>query len=843
MTIRPEIEPSCRIRRLSDPQMTTPPHPHSLDRFDVVRILGKGGMGTVYLARDQRLGRQVALKVLNNEDLQNQDRRARFMREARAAASVRHPNVATIYEVDETEDGQPFIVMEYCEGETLSQRMRRRSLDAGEFLSIARQIVAGVAAAHENGIVHRDIKTANIILEPNGIAKILDFGLAKLLPRDVTGDDPTEKPTFESTSGHFFGTLHYLSPEQARGQAADERSDLFSLGVVLYQMASGHLPFNADAPLIVLEKIRDSEPEPFVAIDPAFPVQAARIIGRLLQKDPSQRYQKARDVLLDLDEIDTPTLRMTSTQQTPTSLGRTLPRPKWTRVAVAFAALLIVAMTALFVRQRGVAADAAAFDTSGTLQPIKSMAVLPLNNLAKNTHDDFLSVSLADALVTKLQQMPALQVRPTSAVLEFHGRNVDTKTASQQLQVEGILEGNFLAAGNLVRVNLQLTDARTGYAVWTDAIDGRRDNLLKLIDEVSARTVTGLNQKLGAQQVQTGSEARSSNPKAYEEYLRARALNGSFAPKEFNAQVAALRRAVELDPTFAAAYADLALALSLGHARSLATAPDTLDKAEWYARQAIRLDTNLPEAHLALGRVFVRRQDRFRESVREVMAALRLKPNDTQALWGITTYFVSTGDLEKAQCLGDRLLRVDPISNEAKTRGYWYVNAIDPEAALTNAQVAMASKDTRLAGHDIRGLAFILQGNLDAAEKEAEQASDLVPGHYIGKSLRALIAAARGDRVKTEALLRSFEVDANRNHWAAIRTALCHAKLGDRDQAIAWLDTSVKLGHHSWYALVKHPWLQPLQADPQFQEILGRVKADLDDVRDDVVGVYQLLCR
>ncbi|HKR66419.1 MAG TPA: serine/threonine-protein kinase, partial [Thermoanaerobaculia bacterium] len=278
------------------------------DGFEIVRVLGKGGMGTVYLARDERLGRLVALKVLNATEVAA-DKKARFLREARSAASIRHQNVATIYEVDETDQGVPFIVMEYCEGETLSQRVRRRPLDSGEFLAIARQIAAGLAAAHEKGIIHRDIKSANIIIEPSGLVKILDFGLAKSMPRALT--DPGKEHTLESTSGHFFGTLHFISPEQARGQNADVRSDLFSAGVVLYHMAAGHLPFNADAPLLVLDRIREGEPEPFVPLDPAFPAAASKIISRLLQKDPEDRYQTANELLADLEEIDTPTIRMT----------------------------------------------------------------------------------------------------------------------------------------------------------------------------------------------------------------------------------------------------------------------------------------------------------------------------------------------------------------------------------------------------------------------------------------------------------------------------------------------------------------------------------------------------
>jgi serine/threonine-protein kinase len=811
--------------------------PQSVDRFSVVRILGRGGMGTVYLARDQRLDRLVAVKVLHDQDLSSEDRRTRFLREARTAAAIRHPNIATIYEVGETGDGAPFIVMEYCEGETLAQRMRRRPVESAEFLIIARQIAAGIAAAHEAGIVHRDLKSANIMIEPAGQVKILDFGLAKALPAQM-------ERSAEASSSKLLGTLHYLSPEQVRGQAADERSDLFSVGVILYQMASGQLPFNSEAPLLILEKIRDAEPERFIARDPAFPPAAGKIIGKLLRKDAAERYQSARDLLSDIEEIDTPTARYaaTTSTRTQTMIGRTRPRPHWLRLVVILVAFAAGAAAIVYFN-RHQTPEPASNTAAAAPPPIRSMAVMPLDNISNNAKDDFLSVGLADALVTKLQQIPSLQVRPTSAVVEFHKRKVDTKTASEQLEVDSVLEGHFLAAGDLVRVNLQLTDSRTGYNVWADTVDGKRADLIKLIDDVSARTVSGLNEKLGVQKSGNASEPRSSNPRAYEEFLRARAVSGSLLPAEHQAQESALQRAIALDPNFAAAYADLSIALSLGQTRGLDTAPDTAQRAESYARQAVRLDPNLPAAHLALGRIFVKFPERFRESVRENLAALRLAPTDITALNNVASYFVSVGETQRTQCIGERILRLDPNSNEAKTRGYWFVNSADGEGALNNAQPAIASRDTELAGRDILAFGAILTGNLARAQAETDRVTKLVPQHYLGKSLRAMIAAAKGDRPAAEAALRSFESDAERNHWAAMRQALCYAKLGDRDAAIRWVKRSAELGNHSWYAWVKHPWLQGLQADPEFQAILGKMKADLDDVRDDVIGVYQLVCR
>jgi len=808
--------------------------PQSFDRFEVLRVLGKGGMGTVFLARDPRLDRPVALKVLHPEDVGTDERRARFLREARTAAAIRHPNVATIYEVGEA-GGAPFIVMEYCEGETLSQRLHRRPLETAEFLSVAKQIAAGLAAAHEGGIVHRDLKAANIILEPTGQVKILDFGLAKALHREVP-------VAVDSHTGEFFGTLHYISPEQARGLPADERSDLFSLGVVFYQMAAGQLPFNADAPLMVLEKIRDTEPEPFVPLDSSFPPAAAKIIGRLLQKDPDKRYQKARDVANDLEELNTVTARH-SISSARSMIGRTRKRSNWIRLAVIAVSAIVITL-AIYYAERSSDTEVATTTAPAAPGPIRSIAVLPMTNIANNTRDDFLSVGLADALTTKLQQIPSLQVRPTSSVLEFRNqKSIDAKAAGQKLHVDGVLEGHFLAAGDLVRVNVQLTDARSGYAVWADTIDGRRHDLLRLIDEVSSRTLAALNQKLGVEQPAThGSEARSKNAKAYEEYLKARSLTGTFVPAEHKAQVAALKRAIALDPNFAAAYADLAIALSLGQARGLDTEPDVAEKMEFYARQAVRLDPNLASAHLALARTFVRFADRFRESVREDLAALRLNPNDTHALNSMVTYFVSVGEMQKAQCIGDRLVKIDPNSSDSKTRGYWYVNAVDAEGALQNSQYALASKDTELAGHDIRALAYILLGNLPDATTEANAVIQLNPNLYLGKSLKAEIAAASGDKAACEEALKTFEADANRNHWAAMRQAFCEAKIGDHAGAVAWAQRSMALSNHNWYAWVKHPWMESVAADPEFQKSLAKIKADLDDVHDDVTGVYQLLC-
>jgi tetratricopeptide (TPR) repeat protein len=334
----------------------------------------------------------------------------------------------------------------------------------------------------------------------------------------------------------------------------------------------------------------------------------------------------------------------------------------------------------------------------------------------------------------------------------------------------------------------------------------------------------------------------TDNQEAYELYLKARAIMGSLIPEHHDQHVALLQRAIELDPEFAAAYADLAIALSIGQTRGFGPDVNVYNTAERFARQAVRLDPNLPDAHLALGRTLVRFPDRYRESVRENLAALRLDPQNPYALHTVVSYFVATGDLNKIGCVGDRLVAIDPSSNNSRTRGYWHINAVNPEEAIRLAPEALRSEDTALAGHDIFANAYIALGDLRQAEIHQKEAARLEPKHYIPISLHAMISAANGDEAAAQASIDAMRREAETSHWAALRVAQTYAKLGRRDEAIKWLRMAAARGNHSWYFMVRHPWLQPLQSDPEFQEIIGKMKADLDDVRDDVVGVYEMLC-
>lgn len=474
----------------------------------------------------------------------------------------------------------------------------------------------------------------------------------------------------------------------------------------------------------------------------------------------------------------------------------------------------------------------------------RAVAVLPFRNVTQMANDDFLSVGIADALAARLEEDPALAMRPMASILKLP-QGARARTATAALKVDGLLEGQFVSSDDVVRVTLRMIDTRSGQALWSESVDGQRGDLLTLVDRLTERTESRLAAWTGTAVArgERTSEARSTSPAAYESYLQARALAGSLVQRQYESRVLALRHAIALDPGFAAAHADLAIALELeGIVRGLSTEANTLVDAERHAREALRLDPNLAEAHLALGRVLSMRAGTFAQAIREVIIALDLKPTDTHALQILTSYFASTGEIEKARCLSDRIESLDPLSDEAKTRGYWYIEANDPEEAMRQSHRALADPATALAGRDIRGLAFILKGDLDAADREADAALQLFPGHYIAASLKAMVAAGRGDRAGAESWMASFDDEAHRNHFAAIRVAMCRAKLGDRDAALDWIELAAAIGHQRWYSLVTHPWLAPLRSEPRFRASVAAIGRTLDSLTGEAMRAYSRAC-
>jgi len=504
---------------------------------------------------------------------------------------------------------------------------------------------------------------------------------------------------------------------------------------------------------------------------------------------------------------------------------RPAPSRQWWLAAAAVLAIAIVASLIRTRMQRIAPAETA-------LNRIRSVAVLPLKNISAGRDDDFLTVALADALTTQLHDVPALQVRPMSAVL--------ASSNAAGLAVDSVIEGRFAVSGNLVRVTLWLIDSRSGQSLWSGTISGPRDNLLDVVQSLSSQTLVALNEKLGVQRSGHASTPRSNNPAAFEEYLKARAVNQSLVPAKHAEEVAHLERAIALDPQFAAAYADLSIAISLGRLRGLNEEPTAAATAERYAHDAVRLDPNLAASHLALGRALL--GTNFREALREFVASLELDPKDLQTTAIMASYFVGTGDAKQASCAMAQVRTIDPHSQEWLTRGYWHLHLLQADAAVRAANDALATKSHELAGCDIAGHAYILEGKLDEAQQFAERARRIMPTNYICADLEASIAAARGDRATALRALQTLVAEAGHNRWAALTQALVHAKLGDRAEAIFWTRRSGALGTGSWYMLRTHPWMQWLQNDPEMVSALRAIRDDLDSVRPEMLSVYESIC-
>lgn len=505
------------------------------------------------------------------------------------------------------------------------------------------------------------------------------------------------------------------------------------------------------------------------------------------------------------------------------SLARHAHGTPWLAIAAALVVAALVGVFAVWLTRKHAAAPVPA------AAAMRSVAVIPLENVSSDRSDDFLSVALADALTTRLEQVPSLLVPPMSAVIE-------ARKDDRGVTTDGVIKGDFAVTGGVVRVKLRLIDARNGSTVWTATVETRRDDLLALVATISDRTLAAVGR--GAVR---SSMPHSSNPEAFREYLQARALRDSFVPAENVAQIAHLKRAIELDPKFAAAYADLSLAITMERVRNETVALSPAD-AERFARNAVTFDPDFALGHLALARAIVRIPGRFREAIREEATALRLNAKDTATVALLASYVSARGDRARLHCLMRYLQRLDPTSSEVRLRGYWFLDALDAGGTMTAASSALASPSTALAGADLAANAALLRGDLGQAERFAAQASTLAPDNYLGPSLIAMIAAARGDANAAHAALARFEPAAMTNHFAAMRQALCYARLGDRKNAVLWTQRSEALGNHYWYFWSHHPWLQSLQQDPEFAAAVGKMRADLDGVQADMTEAADRIC-
>jgi len=817
-----------------------------LSHYKILSKLGAGGMGEVYLAQDLELDRQVALKVLLPEVAENEDRLRRFVQEAKAASALNHPNILTVYEIGNFENTR-FIATEFVKGRTLHDRLRGDPLTLPETLDIALQVAAALSAAHGAGIVHRDIKPDNIMLRDDGLAKVLDFGLAKLsAPESITTGPEDETQKALTNPGVVMGTVAYMSPEQARAKQIDARSDIWSLGVVLYQMLTGQTPFSGETMNDSIAAILTKEPAPLTANTPS---ELQRIIRKSLQKNADERYQTVKDLQLDLkhlkrelefsEELERSNIPQavapanagtgqSSENATAVQSAATLTQGLQTRSSAEyivsgikshkFAVLGVIAIVVLI-------AGGYWFwnrNASGAEQ-INSIAVLPFENRSGNPDSEYLSDGLAESLIYRLSQLPNLKVSPTSSVFRYKGKEIDVQKIAADLGVNAVMSGRMVQRGDSLTISVELIDARTNKLLWGEQFERKMSELLATQREIATAISQKLQLKLSGDESSGLMKKYTSDNEAYQLYLKGRFYWNRRTAETIQKAIEQFKAAADKDPAFALAYAGLADCYAVASTYGSKRASETLPLARSNALKAIELDSSLAEPHATLG-IVNHFEWKFAESEAEFKRAIELNPNYLTAHHWYSRVLRALGRTDEAWAEIKHANELDPMSllivnNIAEL----YIERGDPAAAIDECRRMIDLDPNFWAAHLTLAEALLKESRYTEALQEAQKSLDLTQRSNATLALVGNIYARMGKRVEAEAIIKELQERYAKYEADARDLASVYTGLDDKDQAFAWLEKAFNDHSHFLAILRLEPTFDSLKSDPRWDDLLKRV--------------------